>query len=91
MNSIIWRWYYDECGKTTVSGIVLADDFDEAVEKTKVYLLDRFNYIKEEMHFILPDDTNNPNASYPTLYVWNLYDDDDYQPGHTDCILVNYI
>ena len=35
MGKIMYRWYYKEEGKVTISGVVLAETWDDAVEKTK--------------------------------------------------------
>ena len=88
MENIMYRWYYKEEGKKTISGVVLAETWDDAVEKTKEYLEHQFDDINGEMNFITLKDTKESNSV--TVWVWKADDDDDYNSTFPDCIAVSY-
>ena len=88
MEKIMYRWYYEEEGKTTISGVVLAETWDDAVEKTKEYLKHQFDDINEKMNFITLKDTKESNSV--TLWAWKASVDDDYNNTFPDCIATNY-
>ena len=37
MGKIMYRWYYKEDGKATISGVVLAETWGKAAEKTEEF------------------------------------------------------
>lgn len=78
MKNIMYRWYYKEEGKTTISGVVLAKTWDEAFEKTKEYLEHQFDDINGEMRFST------------SLWIWEAAEDDDYDKSFPDCLAVAY-
>lgn len=88
MRNIMYRWYYEEEGKTTISGVVLAKTWDDAVKKTKEYLEHQFDDINGEMNFITLKDTKESNSV--TLWVWKADVDDDYNDTFPDCIAITY-
>lgn len=88
MKNIMYRWYYEEEGKTTISGVVLAETWDGAVEKTKEYLKRQFDDINGEMNFITLKDTKESNSV--TLWAWKADVDDDYNDALPDCLAVAY-
>ena len=88
MEKIMYRWYYEEDDKKTISGVVLAETWDDAVEKTKEYLRHQFNDINGEMNFITAEDTTN--TKLVTLWVWEADTDDDYSDDFPDCLAVAY-
>lgn len=92
MKNIMYRWYYEEYGKTTISGVVLAETWDDAVEKTKEYLEHQFDDINGEMSFIVSEDSSllSEGEILATLWVWEVTDDDDYNDDSPDCIAVAY-
>lgn len=88
MKNIMYRWYYEEEGKTSISGVVLAETWDDAVEKTKEYLKHQFDDINEKMSFITAKDTTNIKPI--TLWIWEADTDDDYNDDFPDCLAVAY-
>ena len=93
MEKIMYRWYYDEYGKTTISGVVLAETWDDAVEKTKEYLRHQFDDINGKMSFITSEDATclqNDERFITTLWVWEADNDDDYNDDYPDCLAVAY-
>ena len=89
----IYRWFYKEQHKASISGIVVANNWDTAVEYTKGYLSDQFADINGNMHFIISEDASNldENNSVPvTLWVWEIEEDDDYHYAYPNCIAVSY-
>jgi len=88
MGKIMYRWYYKEDGKTTISGVVLAETWDDAVEKTKEYLKHQFDDINGEMNFVTAEDATNTKPV--TLWVWEADTDDDYNDDFSDCLAVAY-
>lgn len=93
MKNTMYRWYYKEDNKTTISGVVIAETWDEAVEKTKEYLEHQFDDINGEMHFIVGEDEaclQNDDKFVVTLWVWEAGLDDDYNDCFPDCIAVAY-
>lgn len=88
----MYRWYYEEQYKTSISGVVIADSDEEAIEETKSYLVDQFGNINGEMKFISSIDeacTDEYNDGY-TLFVWRYDFDADYHDNHPNCIAVSY-
>ena len=93
MRNIMYRWYYKEEGKTTISGVVLAETWDDAVEKTKEYLRHQFDDINGEMNFMTSEDSaclQNDERFVTTLWVWEAGTDDDYNDDCPDCLAVAY-
>ena len=93
MKNIMYRWYYKEEGKTTISGVVLAETWDDAVEKTKEYLRHQFDDINGEMSFITSEDAaclQNDERFIVTLWVWEADNDDDYSDDYPDYLAVAY-
>ena len=93
MEKIMYRWYYKEEGKATISGVVLAETWDDAVEKTKEYLEHQFNDINGKMSFITSEDAaclQNDERFVTTLWVWEADTDDDYNDDFPDCLAVAY-
>lgn len=88
MKNIMYRWIYREEGKTTISGVVLAETWDDAVEKTKEYLKHQFDDINGKMNFITAEDTTN--TKHITLWVWEADTDNDYNNDFPDCLAVAY-
>lgn len=88
MKKIMYRWYYKEDGKTTISGVVLAKTLDEAIERTKEYLKHQFDDINGKMNFITLKDAKEYNSV--TLWVWKTDTDDDYNDDFPDCLAVAY-
>ena len=88
MRNIMYRWYYEEEGKKTISGVVLAKTWDYAVKKTKEYLKHQFEDLNGEMNFITLKDTKERNSV--TLWVWEADVDDDYNNDFPDCLAVAY-
>lgn len=88
MEKIMYRWYYKEEGKTTISGVVLAKTWDDAVEKTKEYLEHQFDDINGKMNLVIAEDTTN--TKLVTLWVWEADTDDDYNDDCPDCLAVAY-
>lgn len=88
MEKIMYRWYYEEEGKTTISGVVLAETWDDAIEKTKEYLKHQFDDINGKMNFITLKDTKERNSV--TLWAWKADIDDDYNSTFPDCLAVAY-
>ena len=93
MKNIMYRWYYKEEGKTTISGVVFAENWDDAVEKTKGYLEHQFDDINGKMNLVISDDAaclQNGERFVTTLWVWDAVEDDDYDDDFPDCIAVAY-
>ena len=93
MKKIMYRWYYKEEGKTTISGVVLAETWDDAVEKTKEYLKHQFDDINAKMSFMTSEDSaclQNDERFVTTLWVWEADADDDYNDDFPDCLAVAY-
>lgn len=88
MKNIMYRWYYKEYGKTTISGVVLAETWDDAVEKTKEYLKHQFDDINGKMNLVTTEDTTN--TKLVTLWVWEADTDEDYNDDFPDCLAVAY-
>ncbi len=88
MKNIMYRWCYEEEGKATISGIVLAEDYDGAVKKTKEYLEHQFDDINGEMNLIEVGETTN--TKLVTLWVWKADVDDDYNDDFPDCLAIAY-
>ena len=93
MGKIMYRWYYKEEGKATIFGVVLAETWDDAVEKTKEYLEHQFDDINGKMSFITSEDAaclQNDERFVTTLWVWEADTDDDYNDDFPDCLAVAY-
>ena len=93
MGKIMYRWYYKEDGKVTISGVVLAESWDDAGEKTKEYLEHQFDGINGKMSFITSEDAaclQNDERFIVTLWVWEADTDDDYNDECADCLAVAY-
>ena len=93
MKNIMYRWHYEEEGKATISGIVLAETWDDAVEKTKEYLKHQFDDINGKMSFVTPEDAaclQNDECFITTLWVWEAAEDDDYNDSFPDCLAIAY-
>ena len=93
MEKIMYRWYYKEEGKATISGVVLAETWNDAVEKTKEYLRHQFDDINGEMNFMTSEDSaclQNDERFVTTLWVWEADTDDDYNDDFPDCLAVAY-
>ena len=88
MGKIMYRGYYKEDGKVTISGVVLAETWDDAVEKTKEYLEHQFDDINGKMNLVTAEDT--PNTKLVTLWGWQADTDDDYNDDCPDCLAVAY-
>lgn len=88
MENIMYRWIYKEEGKTTISGVVLAETWDDAVEKTKEYLEHQFDDINGKMNLITAEDVTN--TKLVTLWIWEADTDDDYNNDFPDCFAVAY-
>lgn len=88
MEKNMYRWIYREEGKTRISGVVLAETWDDAVEKTKEYLDHQFDDINGKMNLVAPEDTTN--TKLVTLWVWEADTDDDYNNDFPDCLAVAY-
>lgn len=88
MENIMYRWIYKEEGKTTISGVVLAETWDDAVEKTKEYLKNQFDDINGKMNLITAEDVTN--TKLVTLWIWEADTDDDYNDDFPDCLAVAY-
>ncbi len=88
MGKIMYRWVYKEDGKTTISGVVLAETWDDAVEKTKEYLKHQFDDINGKMNLITAEDATNNRLV--TLWVWEPDTEDDYNDDFPDCLAVTY-
>lgn len=88
MKKIMYRWYYKEDGKTTISGVILAKTLDEAIERTKEYLKHQFDDINGKMNFITLKDAKEYNSV--TLWVWKADTDDDHNDDFPDCLAVAY-
>lgn len=88
MEKIMYRWFYKEEGKTTISGVVLAETWDDAVEKTKEYLEHQFDDINGKMNLVTAEDATNNKLV--TLWVWEADTDDDYNDDFPDCLAVAY-
>lgn len=88
MKNIMYRWHYEEEGKTIISGVVLAETLDGAIEKTKEYLQNQFDDINGDMSLITLKDTNKSNSV--TLWVWDAIHDDEYREDFPDCLAVAY-
>lgn len=86
MKKIMYRWYYKEDDKTTISGVVLAKTLDEAIKRTKEYLKHQFDDINGKMNFITLKDAKEYNSV--TLWVWKADTDDDYNDDFPDCLAV---
>ena len=52
MEKILYLWYYEERGRKTISGAVLAETWDDAIKKTKEYLKYQFEDINGKMNLI---------------------------------------
>ena len=93
MGKIMYRWYYKEDGKATISGVVLAETWDDAVKKTKIYLEHQFGEINGKMNFVISEDAaclQNDERFITTLWVWEADADDDYNDDCPDCLAVAY-
>ena len=93
MKNIMYRWYYDEYDKKTISGVVLAETWDDAVKKTKEYLEHQFDDINGKMNFVISEDAaclQNDERFIVTLWVWEADNDDDYSDDYPDCLAVAY-
>lgn len=88
MKNIMYRWIYKEEDKTTISGVVLAETWDDAVEKTKEYLEHQFDDINGKMNLITAEDATN--TKFITLWIWEADTDDDYNDNFPDCLAVAY-
>lgn len=88
MKKNMYRWIYREKGKTRISGVVLAETWDDAVKKTKEYLEHQFDDINGKMNLVTPEDTTN--TKLVTLWVWEADTDDDYNNDFPDCLAVAY-
>ena len=88
MKNIMYRWIYKEEGKTTISGVVLAETWDDAVEKTKEYLENQFDDINGKMNLVTAEDVTN--TKLVTLWVWEPDTEDDYNDDFPDCLAVAY-
>lgn len=88
MKKIMYLWHYEEKGKTTISGVVLAKTWDEAIERTKEYLKHQFDDINGKMNFITLKDAKEYNSV--TLWAWKAAVDDDYNNTSPDCIAITY-
>ena len=88
MGKTMYRWIYREEGKTRISGVVLAETYDDAVEKTKEYLEHQFDDINGKMNLVASEDTTN--IKLVTLWVWGADIDDDYNNDFPDCLAVAY-
>ena len=88
MEKTMYRWIYREEDKTRISGVVLAEIYDDAVEKTKEYLEHQFDDINGKMNLVTPEDTTN--TKLVTLWVWEADTDDDYNNDFPDCLAVAY-
>lgn len=85
----MFRWYYDQEFKTSISGVVLANNLEEAIDEVKNYLQEHFGPKLGKMSFIRPKDFLDDKEV--TFWVWSCSNDDDYCPNHPNCIAVNYI
>lgn len=88
MKKIMYRWIYKEEGKTTISGVVLAETWDDAVKKTKEYLENQFDDINGKMNLVTAEDVTN--TKLVTLWVWEPDTEDDYNDDFPDCLAVAY-
>lgn len=88
MKNIMYRWYYEEEDKTSISGIVLTKDYDNAVKETKEYLEHQFGDINGEMNLIGVGETTN--SKLVTLWIWEAAEDDDYNDDFPDCLAIAY-
>lgn len=93
MEKIMYRQFYKEKDKTTISGVVLAETWDNAFEKTKEYLEHQFDDINGEMSFMTSEDSaylQNDERFVTTLWIWEADTDDDYNDDFPDCLAVAY-
>lgn len=93
MEKIMYRWYYEEDYKAPISGVVLAETWNDAVKKTKKYLERQFGEINGKMNFVVSEDAaclQNDERFITTLWVWKADTDDDYNDDCPDCLAVAY-